>query len=132
MHEGKGECVLNETPDILTIGLPCQPFSAARDRTKCPPQSHELYSVTFTTFMEYIKGRKPKGFICEQVIGFNRMNQETGETYMTEFCSLVAEQQYAVRAHQMVAGDWSEAPRNRCLGFDAATENHCLQSMHNY
>lgn len=81
--------------------------------------------------MEYIKGRKPKGFICDQVIGINRMSQETGGTYMTEFCSLVAEQQYAVRAHQMVAGDWYEAPRNRCLGFDAATEHHCLQSMQN-
>ena len=116
MHGGKS-CTLSGRPDLVTIGLPCQPFTYARDSRTCSPKNHSLYPVTFEMFFDYLRDRKPLGFIAEEVLGFGRTDMDTGSTYLEEFCNKCAGLGFAIRVHQLSASVWLDAERDRCLPF---------------
>ncbi len=70
-------CQQQHDPDVLIMGLPCQPFSVCRDHkakmTKKTDSvtSHELYEVTMTDAIHHIDRLRPGGVIVEQVVAFN-------------------------------------------------------------
>ncbi len=69
-------------------------------------------------FPDYLDNANPLGFVCEQVLGFDRADDRDpdGSTYMAQFVQLCADKGYSVRVFNMAASDWSDAPRDRpCL-----------------
>ena len=104
-----------EVVDLATIGLCCQPFSVARDQRQVAPRMHPLYGITFETFPMFLKAKRPRGWIAEQVLGFGRVDpdDDQGRSYLTQFIVLTANLGYSVRAFSMEAGIWSECDRGR-------------------
>lgn len=109
------QCSIEGSPDLVTIGLPCQPYSSARDQRAIKPQDHKLYETAFREFPEYLRSRKPGGFVAEEVLGFDRINHDTGLSFMQDWCHIVAQLGYSIRVHRLSAGTWSEGERERCL-----------------
>jgi hypothetical protein len=120
--DGKGPCSVHQChctvplrPDLATIGLSCQPFSAQRDQRSTKPCDHALYQITFQAFPAYLQKVNPRGFVAEQVLGFNRSDPDDagGRTYLQFFCMRVAELGYSVRVAKLDSGVWSESERAR-------------------
>ena len=110
-------CRLPIGPDLATAGLPCQPFSQLRShQDNHPAQDHVLFDVTFVDFISYLNLRKPKGFVCEQVVTFNRLNPKTNNTFLVEFGSAATNLGYLFRAVALDARDWGESERPRFHG----------------
>ena len=64
-----------ERPDILGAGLPCQPFSAARQKTgqtkkTKEAEAHPLWTVSMRDFARLLQARLPHMFVVEEVEGF--------------------------------------------------------------
>lgn len=59
------------SPDFVTAGLPCQPFSTMRlNHKSLPAHKHSLFAVWFPGFMDYLIAAKPSGGCIENVLGF--------------------------------------------------------------
>ena len=59
------------SPDFVTAGLPCQPFSKMRNNHKeLPAQEHPLFKVWYPGFTDYLEAAKPSGGCVENVHGF--------------------------------------------------------------
>ena len=69
----------------------------------------------FQEFPDYLKAQRPKGFIAEQVLGFNQHDDGHPERkeYLVQFMELASSLGYSARAMTLHAGDWSEANRDR-------------------
>lgn len=100
-------------PHLATIGLPCQPFSSLRNHRVLKAPDHPLFEVTFNMFFEYLEKVQPLGFVAEQVIGFNRFNEEFQSTYLEMFLKGCADRGYSVRAVELQAGLWCDSERER-------------------
>lgn len=108
-------CTMQKHADLVTVGLPCQPFTSQRDQKRTKPCQHKLYPVTFSEFPHFVDMMQPSGFIVEQVMGFDRLDSEehTGQTFLQRFCNLMASKGFSVRAVKMCASLWGEAERKR-------------------
>ena len=61
-------------PHLVTVGLPCQPYSSLRWRSgnsddQKNARSHNKFGC-MQDFLDYLAARKPHGFILEEVKGF--------------------------------------------------------------
>ena len=81
----KGPCsIKGKIPDFVVAGLPCQPWSGFRTKTKSVigPAQHKLYKVTFGLFTDYILRVQPGAGILEQIVEFDTIftsvDAETG------------------------------------------------------
>ena len=62
-----------QPPDLVTAGLPCQPFTEFRNNKRsCPAHKHDKFALTFDRFIAYIRRVKPRGGIVEEVQDFDR------------------------------------------------------------
>jgi hypothetical protein len=113
-------CDLQLGPDLVTIGLSCQPFSTSRAHSKTAPRDHDLFGVTFDLFPRYLRRVRPLGFVAEQVAGFDRPDpdDDTGNTFLKKFGAAAASCGYHVRVLELDSGTFCESGRPR---FPAAT-----------
>ena len=124
-HSRNDCCRLPRTsPDVVTIGMPCQPFSLQRgDRKTVSPQRHPSFQVMLD-FLKYTKAARPRGGICEEVLGFANDISESRwvptaycdtmpKSWCDWFCGALREQGYAVRCFKLDNAWFSDIPRPR-------------------
>jgi site-specific DNA-cytosine methylase len=104
--------------DSAIMGTPCQPFSGMRDCNGTPPHQHADWTVTFDLFFDYLRARRPKGGIAEQVLGFAKgYYMKPGDLSMTVplhmFAGRLRGEGYSVQTFKLDAADWTEVPRER-------------------
>ena len=65
-------CSLNGAPpDGVLGGMPCQGFSFQRpNHASIPAHKHNAFEEIFVNTIEYLRTRKPRGGILENVLGF--------------------------------------------------------------
>jgi hypothetical protein len=114
LRHGSSECPVPLEPDLLTAGLPCQPFSVQRDHRRVGPRSHRSFHLV-EKFWLYIDFVKPKGMMIEEVLGFQRVDAADPDdrSFLQQFAEDGARRGYAVRAVCAEAGAWGEAERRR-------------------
>eukprot|EP00929_Paragymnodinium_shiwhaense_P037685 TRINITY_DN20039_c0_g1_i1.p1 TRINITY_DN20039_c0_g1~~TRINITY_DN20039_c0_g1_i1.p1 ORF type:complete len:585 (+),score=94.11 TRINITY_DN20039_c0_g1_i1:139-1893(+) len=105
-------------PDLVTAGLPCQPFSSMRQKKTGktpgtgPPRLHKGFSM-LRTLVQYICARRPRGFILEEVTKVLTIDPTTQESYLKGMLSEICELGYGCAAAEFSAGSWSDCPRDR-------------------
>ena len=113
MQHSQQFCLVKETPDCVTFGGPCQPYTRHRDHKRCPADRHEGYPVTFDYWMQYLRKRQPRGWVSEQVLGFGDKQAGHENTHLARFCQECAAMGYYIHVHSLDAGLWSEGDRAR-------------------
>jgi site-specific DNA-cytosine methylase len=112
---GPGDCCRPEqTPHIVTAGLPCQPYTGARFKgldcssRRGPAEGHPDFG-SVDEFIEYLEVRQPHMFFVEEVKAFN----QGAVSYMVKFTKRCARLGYSVRALQLNHNEWVNFPRDR-------------------
>ena len=70
------------TPDMMTTGSPCNPFSVQRTGrfSTGDVESHKQFEVTHTSTIDLVKKHEPKLWVFEQVMGFTMPIDKTTKT----------------------------------------------------
>ena len=124
-HSRNKSCRLPTTrPDLVVIGMPCQPFSLQRgDRKKVCPQRHPSFQV-MVDFLCYTKATGVGGGIVEEVLGFGNAIAESRwfatdycrvmpKSWCDWFCADLQHQGYYVRCLKLDNAWFSDIPRPR-------------------
>ena len=122
---GKGRCVAHGgecevsrlRPHVASAGLPCQPFTGAREHSGAtprtgPPSQHPAFATVMEEWKEYLEARQPDCFFIEQVPEFDTPDPK-GVSYLKRFTRMCAAQGYSMRALRLSHGIWVELPRER-------------------
>jgi site-specific DNA-cytosine methylase len=104
-------------PHLVTAGVPCQPFSAFRQKSGStagtgPPKAHGKFFACLD-FVEYVLARRPWGFIIEQVKGILDVDPSTGAPYLEGILSPLAEAGYGSAWAVLDLGVWLTVDRTR-------------------
>lgn len=124
--EGGGECSIHgkwcslpcNKPGLCTTGLPCQPFTRARDKTtkSSPRTGCAEERPDWTTVMEqwasYLDTRSPEMFAVEEVPEF-ATTEVDGKLCLKTFCKMASNRQYAVRVVKANHAIWAAYPKER-------------------
>jgi site-specific DNA-cytosine methylase len=107
----------NDPVDLLTAGLPCQPFTKLRQHNGDTENTgdaagHTKFSVVFEDFSQYLEGRKPRGWIVEEVPDFAKPSK-AGPAYLEDFTRRAELLGYSIKAVMLHAEDWVGLPRKR-------------------
>ena len=104
---------------VVVAGLPCQPYTQARQRggKSAATQEaavHPFFGVAFQTFVECLEDRGAGGFIVEEVEAFGwESHVRPGECHLSRFMGLVAGIGYSTAAVHLHASTWCEISRSR-------------------
>ena len=111
-------------PDLAVAGLPCTPCSKLRQKTgntagTSAPAQHPAFSIIFEDWFSYLKFRRPRGFIVEEVETFATAVDGQGVSFLARFCKMCAKLGYEVRVLKCDHGIWVEISRVRVwiVGF---------------
>lgn len=116
----RDRCTSRAAVDIVVAGLPCQPFTSAREqndqatsRRKRPAPDHPDFETTFTLFIEFLRLHKPGAFLVENVMAFTKRDASAGDTYHERFMRLCAAEGYSCSCMKASASEWLDWPRDR-------------------
>jgi hypothetical protein len=129
---GMRNCEAHDDQDLdcFFVGTPCQPWSAARDKSQTGaktsgPFEHPDWAVTFEGYFRAVDVRRPKGGVCEQTMAFfqrptikwKSQNYLEGHKSPGDlFMAMLRKRGYCVSKEKISAGVWAEVPRDRRLG----------------
>jgi site-specific DNA-cytosine methylase len=123
LHPGQ-TCSTAISVDLAIQGLPCQPFTCQRERSKAgprtgPPSTHADFNTVMCAFFEYLDSPfPPKGFIVEEVPEFYmQKDMATGVTFCNAFVAAAEKRSYSVVVTKLLAETWGEVPRMRIFIF---------------
>ena len=110
----------DEPADLVTAGLPCQPFTFYRwtgghTANTGKAEQHEGYYTTMDSFKINLQERRPLGFLVENTKTFMVRTNEHGQTFLQVFQEHASAEGYATCADENAASVWSETPRDRCM-----------------
>ena len=118
--------------DLCSGGFPCTPFTALRQKTGRTPRTgsaeqHPAFNTLVRQLEEYLAVRSPHGFWIEEVNGILNRNPVTGNRYMDEVASVVANRGYSIRVLVLNHNTWIKLARERVflLGW-----HHCSGGKH--
>ena len=108
---GRGYCVTCQTqhgidtrpPTISLGGYPCQPFTYQRSHSGTTPRtspnasSHPLYPVLMEGFPKYLRERRPRAFVVENVEALLNLDPKVGKSPCDELVQHASSLGYAVR-----------------------------------
>ena len=126
----KRACVINkQRPDILSAGLPCQPFSKARRQNGATPktgspETHPLWGTSMVEFCETLKARAPHVFIVEEVLGFAQPCEHLlGLSPAKALAKMVKKLGYGITAVELDHAMFVNMSRPRCwlIGVSAGS-----------
>ena len=108
---------LSTQPDLLTAGIPCQPFSGLRwhkgaGANQRDPRSHSKFG-SIDEFLFCLEKRHPRGFILEEVLKIMAKDPTTGETFLNDIMAKAASLGYGCAALIMNGDNWNDVPRQR-------------------
>ena len=104
---------------VVVAGLPCQPYSPARQKggkstATGVAAAHPLFGVAFQDFAKYLEDREAGGFIVEEVEAFGwESNACPGESHLNSFMAMVAGIGFSTAAVRRHASTWCEISRSR-------------------
>ena len=115
-----GKCTFDreESADLATAGLPCQPFSIltvfAELAKKNGARGHKLFGAV-AEFLYYLKVRRPKGFIIEEILRLLGIDPVTGQRWVDWIVSEAGKLNYGTAAAKVVTDAWAKTPRDRLV-----------------
>ena len=126
MVSGNGFCVICQShhglealpqPDLVTGGLPCQPFTkqrshAGRTARTGKTRDHPDFTTVMEGFVDYMECRCPAGFLIEEVPEFAN-EKGGGPSYLSMFADRLSQLGYHIRALDLDHGVYCEMPRPR-------------------
>lgn len=131
----RGQCCMTDPTDkddgsdILVAGLPCQPFTRMRSHRRVTTANHQSFETVFTTFLEVLRRRKPKGFLVENVPAFLEEDPESGTTWCEKFAKACCKEGYSIRVFRLDASTWCEMPRDRRDRSNCRSDARSTQSF---
>lgn len=111
-----------QSADLVVIGAPCQPYSRMRSgKSSKPPHRHECYGVLWNDFFNFLTTSRPRGGVCEQVLGFLTPYYEqdddiTPTVPLQKFVEKLRLLGYETLVLKLDALMWLGVPRERFLG----------------
>ena len=72
--------------------------------------------------MDFLKQRRPFGFILEEVLGFGDKEKESGKPFVLLFQEMAAELGFTTRCMKIDAGLWGQVSRPRLYVFGISSE----------
>jgi site-specific DNA-cytosine methylase len=111
-------CELNCGVDLVCGGLSCHPFSHMKQRTGTSartsrPCDHPDYILVMEGFPEFLKNRRPGGFIVEEVEAILDRIPSSQKRYIDLLVENCVTAGYACRARVIQHSDWIQWPRSR-------------------
>ena len=106
-------------PMVVVAGLPCQPYSPARQKggkstATGVATTHPLFGVAFQDFAKYLEDREAGGFIVEEVEAFGwESNASPGESHLNSFMAMMAGIGFSTAVVHLHASVWCEISRSR-------------------